>query len=321
MNDTPSDDITENKTASPFQAGLRKLAFTLVVLLALWLVLRLVVAPMMFSPSPAAPASVSQPAAAPAAHVEEASPMPEQDVEQPDRLAQLEARLNGLEAALKESPPATAIDEASMQPYLAPLQQRIEAQEAELQRLRADLAALEKQSGAGLAAMNGFSQLQAAAQKGLPYDAAFKKLSQLLGDDPEMAALLDALAPYAATGAPTLSMLQADFESNIAMMDENAAPSFAKSLRSLIRIRKVGANQQGADDDAVIARAEAQLAEGNAAAALQELAQLSPVSAKTMQPWMEKADAYLVVNAALLEIERILPEKTAGAANPTGVSP
>ena len=87
---------------------------------------------------------------------------------------------------------------------------------------------------------------------------------------------VEKLAPvsaFAATGVPTLDGLKMQFKSAIApaLRPQTEEKNLVANLKSLVKIRKVGSEQKGADDDAVIARAEAKLNAGDVAAALAEL--------------------------------------------------
>ncbi len=90
------------------------------------------------------------------------------------------------------------------------------------------------------------------------------RMNDLAKDDAPIQPLLAQLAPYAADSAPTLSVLQSQFAAAIpqAMTPEDSN-ALTRHLQSMIRIRKVGEQQTGGSNEAIIARAEAKLNRGD----------------------------------------------------------
>jgi uroporphyrinogen-III synthase len=73
----------------------------------------------------------------------------------------------------------------------------------------------------------------------------------------------------------------------------------AGNLMRLITVRPVGADVEGDDPAARVARAEAKLAGGDLAGAIAELEGLEGAAAAAAAPWLEQARARLVAEQAL----------------------
>jgi hypothetical protein len=275
------------------QTTLRKLGFTLGVLLAAWLLVTQA-APYYFFPKASAPV-VNQTPSAP--------PVPDETPPSEDRLAQLDARIESLENKLKLLEESTPIQAAPAD------QTRMETLEATIAGLKEQVAAQSHLAG-DLTAVTAFSQLKDAIARGDGFALPLERLEDAFADVPEKRALFAPLAPFAETGLPTLAVLQKSFEKTIPALLYKEEPG---SVFSLIRIRKVGEQQQGASDEAVIARAEAKLKSGNVGNCLKELEALSPAAAADAETWMKNAADYLAAQEALQAIERALIDSPAAA--------
>ena len=125
--------------------------------------------------------------------------------------------------------------------------------------------------------------LSAALQSARPFTAELAAL-RTLGVE---TATLDALAPDAATGLPTLASLRARFESEIAAVDlttpipegTSVMDRLMKSAEGLVQVRPAHPIE-GADPSAIVTRIRAALDAGDLATALSEWDAL-PENAKT----------------------------------------
>ena len=77
----------------------------------------------------------------------------------------------------------------------------------------------------------------------------------------------------------------------------------ANNLRQLVTVRPVGAKAEGENAAAVVARAQARLQEGDLAAAVQEVEQLSGEAAQAAQPWLDQARARLAAEEAVSALQ------------------
>ncbi len=262
-------------------ASFRTLGVTLLILAAVWVMMRYVLTPLVFSGNTA---------------VIEDTGMLEQ------RIAQIESKVT----ALENKPEPATID-------LAPLESRIAALEgapkaeappaavptidhAEIDTLKAEIESLKANSQATVRSVLLITQLQDAIRTGRPYAS---EMTALIALHPEMEKTLAPIGPYRATGVATLAALNEQFARTIdpALHPETADKSLVANLQSLVKIRKVGASQKGNDDESIIARAEAALTKGEVAAAVSEISTLSPIGAKNFAGWKERAEANLAAQS------------------------
>lgn len=171
-----------------------------------------------------------------------------------------------------------------------------EAPTAEVAALSGRVAALEamqvRTTDAAAASLAAATLAEAARNSG-PFDiASLGVLERMLPMSPDVLALRE----IARTGAPSRAALAADFDSAatraaIAARDPGergglvARVKFA--LSSIVSIRRT--SETGTGPDAVLARAERQVGEGNLEGALRTLSALPPKSADAMASWREKA--------------------------------
>ncbi len=149
-------------------------------------------------------------------------------------------------------------------------------------------------------------QLRTAAHAG-PYQAELAALSRIDSGDDARAAIqrLDRFAPG---GVPGLAQLQARFPALIPVL--LAVPPASDSvwdrlwarLRRLVTIRHTG-EATGQSDDAVVARAERRVQDGNLAAALDELGALPQIANEPVAGWMTDARNRVAIDAALKDLD------------------
>ncbi len=267
-------------------ASLKGLFFTLMVLSAVWFGLRYVLTPIISSQSNA-------PATALESNAEE-------------RIKALEEKV----AALEKQTPAT-IDTTPLEARITALESapKIVEKEAaptisheEIDALKMELEKIKSTDHGTVRGIILISQLQDAIRAGRPFANELSSLALLR---PDMKEKLTPLTQASSTGIATLAQLQEQFSRVItpALAQEGSEKSIAQNLRSLVKIRKVGETQTGTDDQAVIARAEAKLAKGDVAAALQETSTLSPHALETFVAWQERAKEHLTAQAAMATLQ------------------
>ncbi len=221
------------------------------------------------------------------------------DPQQAERLAELAARIDKLDA-LEER-----VEE------LATLEERIEAQVGA--RAGAQ-AALTGETALMLAVL----QLRDAVRDSGPFTAELDMLRRLassgaLEDGGALNELIAPLDPYAATGAPTLARLKAEFPpvARAVVMsarggeDEGWVSGVLRRVSGLVTVRPVGP-VEGQGPGAVVARAEAHLASDDLAAALGELDALGGAAAGAVQAWRDKARARLAARQVLTGLGEML---------------
>ncbi len=178
---------------------------------------------------------------------------------------------------------------------IAALEARIEVLEAGQQRtVNAAAAALAAAS------------LAEATQGSGPFEAELAALERLM----PLSAEVRALKPFAETGAPSRAALAAEFDAaaaraSIAARDPGPRGGFldrlAHALSTIVVIRQVGSTV-GDGADAVLARADRALAEGDVPGALRILRELPPGAAAAMGAWQDRADRRVAVDRLVASI-------------------
>lgn len=198
-----------------------------------------------------------------------------------DRIENLDGRLpSDLDARL-----AAFADEAQV----GAVEARVAQLETDIQYTDVRLAAT------GLA----LAQLSRAAQGSSPFTAELAAAEIVLAGDPR----LDQIAPFAATGVPTLAMLRADFpplarQVARAAMTPQSVGAWDRVwawLGKAISFRRTG-EADGPGAGAILARAEARLAEGNLAAAAAEMNGLEEAPRALAADWIAAAEARVAID-------------------------
>lgn len=179
----------------------------------------------------------------------------------------------------------------------------LQGQIADIRKAEAEAAAAPPPVSPAVAA--ALAQLRAAVAEGKPFAAELKAARDASGADPELAKALDALAPLAGSGAPTVAALTARFQplpSEIVRADNRGeAGDWIGHVQgvamTLVTVRPRG-SAEGDGAAALAARAEAALAAGKLSVAVDELAKLQGPAAKPVQPWLAGAKARLAADAA-----------------------
>ena len=86
------------------------------------------------------------------------------------------------------------------------------------------------------------------------------------------------------------------------------------SAKSVVQIRRVGADVQGDTTEALLARAEHHLKSGDLVAAAKEMKALKPELRGTAQAWLDQLEARVTVDRAVKAIEDKLKTSIAGTA-------
>lgn len=343
---TNESDQSASAARPSLAVGLRKLTFSLGALVLLWLFFA-VGMPMFFGArhkdGNLEPSTVRR------------APLTEMMKERDERANALQTRVDQLEARLKtledvvtaaprtESTPASDARIDALQAKLDALQQQppgtpVHADDTRLTHLENALGKQEEQVGSlkeqvndlrlnnarQLAALTSFHALKESISRGEPYAARLAQLTQAADGNAAAQEQLSILQPYADKGVATLSVLRTQFDSIApqALMAGSQEGTLASNLHKLVRIRKVG-EQPGNDDEAVIARAETRLTDGELDAAIKELAQLSPPAVAVFAPWAGKAQEVVRVRNALdaLQLSLAQDDKTVPVMPPAPAPP
>jgi hypothetical protein len=234
-----------------------------------------------------------------------------------DRVAALSGKLDALSdqvASGQQRTEGAATEVAAVSGQVKLLDERVEALAGEISDLQNRVrTAEERVTAAGdiggraatLALLAG--QLETAVEQAEGYETPLQSLRALGADDPVVSEAAAQLAPTAAAGVPTLAELRRSFEATAnEIVQSEQAPAgdglldrAAGNLMRLVTVRPVGADAEGDDAAARVARAEAKLADGDLAGAVAELEGLEGAAAAAAAPWLEQAQKHLAAETAL----------------------
>ncbi|MZR29669.1 uroporphyrinogen-III synthase [Sneathiella litorea] len=147
-------------------------------------------------------------------------------------------------------------------------------------------------------------QLQRETRGSDPFENGLKQVAAVANDKFE--GTIEKLQPIAPVGAPTLANLQKDFAEIASDISQAARlPSeetwYGQALHriaSAVKFRRVD-DVEGSDVDAVVARAERDLANNDLDKAVTEIEKLSGAAKEVAAPWLEKAKVRLTVESSI----------------------
>jgi hypothetical protein len=226
-------------------------------------------------------------------------------------VADLKARIEAFTAT------GTSPDAANLQGDLTGLTDRIGKLEAALPGLAVAIDKGATQAKGATVAL-AFGNLRDAVASGHPYAVELSTLRALAPGE----GALEALAPHADAGIPTLADLTRSFQiASDAALGAEAAPADASvlgsllaSAQSLVKIRHVDATATGDAPGAILARAAAQLKQGGLALAVKEVEGLAPPPREALAPWLDQARTRLAADDTLNRLEAPLLASMGGAA-------
>ncbi|CAO3442268.1 mitofilin family membrane protein [Azospirillum largimobile] len=244
-------------------------------------------------------------------------------------LAALTQRIDALEQRPAAAAPDTGVADAqkALADRLAALEQKVSAAAGNAQaaqELRGEVDSLKQQvtsvnqavtqrqdaATAAQALVLAAGQLRASLSGGQPFQQDLQAVRALNIADAGVTQPLDAVAPYAAKGIPTRAQLTDRFEplageivrADIRGEGNGWIDSAVGKLSTLVTVRREGGGVVGTTSDAVVARAEAALSEGNLAKAVEELSTLHGPAAQTAGPWLADAKARLAADQAARQL-------------------
>ena len=210
-------------------------------------------------------------------------------------------------------------DTSDLAPQLTTLDQRIAKLEAALPELSTAIDRSSASAKSGAAAI-AFANLRNAVAAGRPYAAELAALKSLIPDPGD----LGALPGHAETGIPTVAAL-ADTLTKLAETSAAAPPAPAEtsildsmmaSAKSAISIRRIGADATGGKPEAVLARADAALKQGDLATAIKEVESLPAQARDPFAGWLDDARARASANDSLSKLESTVLASLGGGAGP-----
>ena len=200
---------------------------------------------------------------------------------------------------------------------------RLAALEGRVEALAGSQAADRATAATGAQLALGVLQLRDALRGAGPFQAEFEMLHGMAtAPASEGGALGDLIAPlsaHAATGVPSLTVLQGEFPAvarQIVIQAQGGegdgwVAGMVRRLSALVSVRPSG-SVAGDSTGAVVARAEAHLAAGDLSSAVGELDALSGAAAAAAGPWRAKAEARLTADRVLTELGQVLTARAGG---------
>lgn len=271
-----------------------------------------------------------------------------------DRLASLDeslqslASLNDRLAALEEAPAGTDAEAlASLQSTISALGDRIEGLESsrtaldsltgrvdrleqtvdqsstELERVSAALARAEATDSRTQAIVLAVGQIDQALARGGSFDSGLTALRSIAAGDPDFQQALTTLDAHATQGVAGREELERRFPAMAeAVREAEALPADASwvdqmraSVEGLVTIRPAPGEVEGDDPDAVLARAEGRLRDGDLAGAVEALDALQGDAAAAAEEWLAAARARLEAERAVEALNGLAVRRLAGSAD------
>ena len=160
----------------------------------------------------------------------------------------------------------------------------------------------------GAAMIVAIGDVDRAIARAEPYDSSLQSLQSLVRDDAVLGETLATLEPMAADGVPTVADLKGSFGETASRVllaadgDQSLADQVEDNLFGIINMRPSGAEAEGNDERAVVARAQARLTEDDLSGAVAELSGLEGAAAEAAAPWVLRAEQRLAAEAAVQDL-------------------
>ncbi|PWC83877.1 mitofilin family membrane protein [Azospirillum sp. TSO5] len=243
-------------------------------------------------------------------------------------LSALTQRIDALEKRPAATPDTGAADaQKALADRIAALEQKVSAVSGNsqaAQELRSEVDSLKQQvtsvnqavserqdaASTAQALVLAAGQLRASLSGGQPFQQDLQAVRALNISDAGVTQPLDAVAPYAAKGIPTRAQLTDRFQplageivrADIRGEGKSWIDTAVGKLSTLVTVRQEGGGVVGTTANAIVARAEAALNEGNLAKAVEELSALQGPAAQTAAPWLADAKARLAADQAARQL-------------------
>lgn len=285
--------------------------------------------------SPASPPQASAPAPTPSA-------APSRD-DLAARIAALESRLAQVQAEAKPpvpppapgSNPADTKEIADLEAQVASLESRLKIAQDDASRATNAARAAHETLRRAVTAAVALAHLRANVDSGAPFEREYDEAMRALAFDPKADGMLQPLNQWAESGIATPADLRETLEaqgSDIvrAALFENAHTwweNLVARMKSLVIARPTAdgdipaaGTPEGDRPPAIVARAEAKLADDDVAGAVAELSALSGAAADTAGAWLAAARARVSADRTMMALEgtlRPLEEQPSSTSSPS----
>jgi hypothetical protein len=218
-------------------------------------------------------------------------------------------------SALKADTSALKSEITALRAAMQSLDQTVAGQKASVDKATEAATASSTNEQKALAAARGSAvigiaaRISAALTAGLPFATDLALLQPLAQGnakgDAKFIELTTALQPVAAKGVASRANLAASFPTmaKAAMAEDLADDSFWQrllgKLKSVVSLRRVGADVAGDSVEAKLARAEAAVNAGDLAKAVELVKSLPPQTARATADWLARAEAHLAAQHAV----------------------
>jgi uroporphyrinogen-III synthase len=214
-------------------------------------------------------------------------------------------------SALKADTSALKSEITALRAAMQSLDQTVAGQKASVDKATEAATASTANEQKALAAARGSAVIGIAARiiaaltAGLPFATDLALLQPLAASDAKFTELMTALQPVAAKGVASRASLAASFPAmaKAAMADDLADDSFWQrllgKLKSVVSLRRVGADVTGDSVEAKLARAEAAVNAGDLPKAVELVKSLPPQTARATADWLARAEAHLAAQHAV----------------------
>ena len=218
-------------------------------------------------------------------------------------LAGIRSELDDLRAATTGNSAAQSALQTGVDATMSDLSERLLA----VEKRQGDTAAIEARAvGLAIAA----SEIRRTMRSGAPFASELATLRALAGADGALTQPLTTLAASAPSGLPTATDMARRFDAligNILTADRVQSESLwyqqvLDRVSGLVSVRRIGGDSAGDSVDAIVARTEADLADGDLAGAVTEAATLQGPAGDVVAPWLVDARALLAAEDAVAAI-------------------
>jgi hypothetical protein len=149
--------------------------------------------------------------------------------------------------------------------------------------------------------------LKRVVERGVPYAVELAEVSKVAGGKLNLAVL----ERYKSQGVPPVTELAREFrglthaviEADAEQPDASILDRLLAGAKSIVRVRKVSHPAGDGSVEAVVARMETAIRDGNLALAIESAKALSPKAKEPVRAWLDKVEARAAVDRAIADID------------------
>lgn len=233
-----------------------------------------------------------------------------------EQSAKMEAELDALKGDVLQQFKTVARPK-DVKSALAPVSDKLTALDTQLATIVKREAARKENAQRIVLALE-LANLKRVLDRGGPYAAELAAVAKSSGGKVE----LGPLKKFASSGVPTSAELARDFQT-LAFKSINAQQAgdeepgvlnrFLSSAKSIVRVRRTNFDREDKSTEAVVARMESLLKQGNLSGAIEQSKALSKEARAPIQSWLDRLEARAGVEQAIAELERQLKASLGGS--------